>query len=117
VWPVDSVFVDFYADNALLIWKQWLTDFFREFNFDGVWLDMNEVENFCDGWCYIDQQPDYRNDLEWTESQLPYTPGQRSLNSRSLMTTAKHENGVREIDTHSLYGSMEVKATKEWYDD
>jgi len=117
VWPVDSVFVDFMQQVAVDQWKIWLTNFFAKFDFDGIWLDMNEVENFCDGWCYFDQQPDYNNDLEWTESQLPYTPGQRSLNERSLLTSAKHKNGVRELDAHSLYASMEVQATKDWFDD
>jgi alpha-glucosidase (family GH31 glycosyl hydrolase) len=51
VWPTATVFLDFFKSDAKVIWKQGLTDLFAKFEFDGLWLDMNEPTLFCDGEC------------------------------------------------------------------
>jgi alpha-glucosidase len=51
VWPGYTVFPDWLANNT----QSWWTESFRNFskfaNFDGIWLDMNEVSSFCVGSC------------------------------------------------------------------
>jgi len=71
---------------------------------------MNEASNFCDGVCYDEQKA-----LMPVQSNLPYVPGGRSLEIKAISMDATHFNGVTELDAHSTFGYMEVKATHEWF--
>ena len=71
---------------------------------------MNEVSNFCDGTCYADEEAKLP-----VKHTLPYTPTGRDLESRGLSLDAKHANGDIELDVHSLYGTLQAKATREWF--
>lgn len=62
--------------------------------FDGFWVDMNEASNFCNGECGY--SPVITN--------LPYTPGQIDLNTKTLDLAATHYSGLIEYDVHTLYG-------------
>ena len=68
---------------------------------DGIWLDMNEVCNFCEGYCWDAQIPDNR-----LLHQLPYMPTGRSLEHASLPLDGVHEGGMKELDVHNLFGTM-----------
>lgn len=78
--------------------------------FDGVWEDMNEASNFCNGPCYANQEA-YWPVQHW----LPYIPSGRNLEQKSISMDSTHYNGYTELDTHSLFGTTEVKATHEWF--
>lgn len=78
--------------------------------FDGLWLDMNEASNFCVGVCYQSQMS--ANPVKY---KLPYIPTGRDLEEKSITLDAMHADGVTELDAHSLFGTMEVKATHEWF--
>jgi alpha-glucosidase len=71
---------------------------------------MNEASDFCGGTCYPEQHVKFA-----VKYQLPYTPTGRNLESQSIPLDAMHANGYSELDTHSLYGTMQVKATHEWF--
>jgi alpha-glucosidase len=47
--------------------------------------------------------------------KLPYVPTGRDLEEKSISLDAIHEGGVTELDAHSLFGTMESKATHEWF--
>lgn len=47
--------------------------------------------------------------------QIPYIPTGSNIETKSISLDATHANGVKELDAHSLFGSMEVKATHEWF--
>lgn len=51
VWPGDTNFVDFFHPNATKYWHQQLNKLHSKLNFSGIWLDMNEIANLCDGDC------------------------------------------------------------------
>ena len=71
VWPGDTTFVDFFNPNASKYWGDMLQLLYSKIKFDGIWLDMNEVSNFCNGPCEVPTTTtvfDYSNDL-------PYHPG------------------------------------------
>jgi len=79
--------------------------------FDGLWLDMNEVSNFCGGVCYKYQQPS-----QSVKSKLKYTPTGRDLElPNSLPLDTVHSTGDIQLNTHSLFGISEIKVTHEWF--
>ncbi len=51
VWPNEAAYPDFFNPNTTKWWQDQLDDFYKELPFDGLWLDMNEVSNFCNGIC------------------------------------------------------------------
>ena len=53
VWPGDTTFVDFLHPKANQYWAEMLESLNAKLNFSGIWLDMNEIEQFCDGPCEI----------------------------------------------------------------
>lgn len=88
-----------------------LDSLYKNIPFDGVWLDMNEVANFCDGVCYPEQRASAP-----VINELPYMPTGRSLERKALPLDAYHsESDDIELDTHSLFGTLETIATSEWF--
>jgi alpha-glucosidase (family GH31 glycosyl hydrolase) len=55
VWPGDAVFVDWTNTKSAAFWQSGIDMLFKQVAFDGLWLDMNEASNFCDGACYESQ--------------------------------------------------------------
>lgn len=110
VWPLDSVFLDFFDEQARQVWKSQIDHFFETINFDGLWLDMNEATNYCTAVCYYDQRAPSP-----VRKRLSYIPTERNLETKSLSLDATHKNGWLQLDTHSLYGTSEVMATNEWF--
>jgi hypothetical protein len=45
-----------------------------------------------------------------------YIPSGRDLEQGSIALDAVHANGFTELDTHSLFGTTEVKATYEYFE-
>ena len=52
VWPDDAAFPDWFNTNTTEWWHDQLTAMHGIIPFDGLWLDMNEASNFCNGLCY-----------------------------------------------------------------
>lgn len=46
---------------------------------------------------------------------MRYIPTGRSLEVKSITLDGTHINGVQEIDAHSLFGIMQVKASHDWF--
>jgi alpha-glucosidase len=110
VWPGDAVYPDFFAKNTATWWKKYLSKLHDVVPFDGLWEDMNEASNFCDGLCYASQMGD-----DPVKYKLPYIPTARDLEIKSISLDAVHGNGYLELDTHSLIGTQEVQATHDWF--
>jgi len=51
VWPGATTFVDFLHPNATQYWQDMLDRLYAKIKFSGIWLDMNELANFCPGAC------------------------------------------------------------------
>mmetsp|Transcript_6480 Transcript_6480/g.582 ORF Transcript_6480/g.582 Transcript_6480/m.582 type:complete len:104 (-) Transcript_6480:323-634(-) len=51
VWPGASYFPDFFHKDALEFWGINMERLHMKTNFTGMWLDMNEPANFCNGEC------------------------------------------------------------------
>jgi len=86
VWPGTTTFVDFFHPNATLYWGDMLNLLYEKVRFSGIWLDMNEYANFCDGPCdpYAGASNfDYSKDL-------PYNPGEDSIEAHTISLNASH---------------------------
>jgi alpha-glucosidase (family GH31 glycosyl hydrolase) len=112
VWPNDAVFPDWLVEAGQTFWKNGLTSMHNEMAFDGLWEDMNEASNFCDGVCYQSQQPETS-----VVSKLKYVPGDRLFPQHAVSLDAVHGDGQLELDTHNLLGFSEVRTTAAWYAD
>ena len=79
VWAGYAAFPDWTKDSTTDWWLECIKDFYKELEFDGIWLDMNEAANFCNGTCIPeDTVPPGESVL----GKLIYSPGSRSLNER-----------------------------------
>jgi alpha-glucosidase len=56
VWPNEAVFPDFTNPKAYEYWAAQLEEFSKGIHFDGLWQDMNEASNFCNGLCFKDEE-------------------------------------------------------------
>jgi len=112
VWPGAVFFPDFFHPNTDQYWKDMLEDLYEIVPFSGLWIDMNEVTNFAHGECQV-----YHNRLiERTGrispfSNIPYTPGRRSLETKTSSLDAVHYGGILEYDVHELFSIMQSKVT------
>ncbi len=45
------MYPDFFHPNITLFWHDMLHSLQKKLNFSGIWIDMNEPTNFCQGQC------------------------------------------------------------------
>jgi alpha-glucosidase (family GH31 glycosyl hydrolase) len=95
-------FPDFFHPNATLYWKDMMQFLYNQVPFSGIWLDMNEVSNMCDGLCSPPTEPaaiDYSKDI-------PYTPGGGNIEQETIALNSTHYGRVLEANVHPLFGLM-----------
>ncbi|XP_027701961.1 probable maltase-glucoamylase 2 [Vombatus ursinus] len=105
VWPGPAVFPDYTNPQGTQWWVEELVQFHKELNFDGIWIDMNEVSNFLnnDSLC----EPNYLNYPSFIPRILD-----RRLFARTLCMDAEQHWGLH-YDVHNLYGySMTIATAK-----
>ncbi|KAF2077080.1 hypothetical protein CYY_001589 [Polysphondylium violaceum] len=112
VWPGFTAFPDFFNPDGVSFWQQQLQNWYNVVKFDGIWIDMNEISNFCSGNCWnIDPAPQPGFDPNFP----PYIPGgiqlsDRTINMSSIQSTAYGD--VLHYNIHNLYGYSEGVATR-----
>ncbi|CAN8277893.1 unnamed protein product [Cochlearia groenlandica] len=129
VWPGPVYFPDFLNPNTVSWWADEIRRFHELVPIDGLWIDMNEVSNFCSGLCTIPEVKkcpseagssvlcclDCKNITNTRWDDPPYkinaTGVKAPIGFKTIATSAYHYNGVREYDAHSLYGLSEAIAT------
>lgn len=96
-----------------------LTDFHKLVEFDGIWIDMNEASNFCNGEC--ESQKTLRLTSKMDPEFTQYVPGGRDPRTKCISKSAYHYNQktnsldttFKEQNLHSTFGYMEGRATSE----
>ncbi|KAL1221870.1 Alpha-xylosidase 1 [Cardamine amara subsp. amara] len=129
VWPGPVYFPDFLNPKTVAWWGDEIRRFHDLVPIDGLWIDMNEVSNFCSGLCTIPQGKqcpsgegpgwicclDCKNITKTRWDDPPYkinaTGVVAPVGFKTIATSATHYNGVREYDAHSIYGFSETIAT------
>jgi alpha-glucosidase (family GH31 glycosyl hydrolase) len=128
VWPGPTFFPDWFAANTTSYWAAELASFYALVKFDGIWIDMNEVSNFCNynghgqvckerenaqclkNVCCLEcSTVDERNSYDFPPF-VPHTV-MKTLGGRTLPMSALHAGSILEYNAHNLHGMMESKAT------
>ncbi|XP_051007616.1 maltase-glucoamylase [Acomys russatus] len=104
VWPGTTVFPDYTNPNCAVWWANECELFHKEVEFDGIWIDMNEVSNFVDG----SLSGCSKNNLNYP----PFIPKilDGRLFSKTLCMDAIQHWG-KQYDVHNLYGYSMAIAT------
>ncbi|XP_006861321.1 PREDICTED: maltase-glucoamylase, intestinal [Chrysochloris asiatica] len=97
VWPGKTVFPDYTNPKCAAWWATEFKLFYTQVEFDGIWIDMNEVANFVDG----SVSGCSTNNLNYP----PFTPSVLGgyLFSKTLCMDAVQHWG-KQYDVHNLYG-------------
>jgi alpha-glucosidase (family GH31 glycosyl hydrolase) len=111
VWPGYAAFPDFTSQTTIDWWVDRLNKFYDEINYDGIWLDMNEVANFCTGPCIPE---DVVPPEESLKSKLVYFPGGGDIEEKCLSIDGIHKEGT-ELNYHSLFGFLQGIATNKYF--
>ncbi|XP_006746626.1 maltase-glucoamylase, intestinal [Leptonychotes weddellii] len=106
VWPGKTVFPDYTNPDCAVWWAKEFELFHNQVEFDGIWIDMNEISNFVDG----SVSGCSTSNLNYP----PFTPRilDGYLFSKSLCMDAVQHWG-RQYDVHNLYGYSMTMATAE----
>ena len=86
VWAGKSVYPDLLHPNISYFYDTMVDQFYSHLEIDGLWLDMNEFTNFCNGVCDSDQMDPFN-------TNLIYVPGKRDMNTMTIPISTRHWNG------------------------
>ncbi|KAK4720462.1 hypothetical protein R3W88_010695 [Solanum pinnatisectum] len=129
VWPGAVNFPDFLNPKTVEWWGDEIRRFHELVPVDGLWIDMNEISNFCSGLCTIPEGRicptgtgpgwicclDCKNITNTRWDDPPYKINasgiQAPIGYKTIATSAVHYNGVKEYDAHSIYGFSQSIAT------
>lgn len=142
VWPGSVYFPDFFHPNITQYWFEQMQSFHNKIGFDGIWLDMNELANFCDGECKGSSKKIITSKLRNLETSNlgnlktsnfgninpfqsetpdfdnpPYKPlnGGKPLNTHTIELSSKQYIS-RVYNVHNLYGWSQAKISKQIVD-
>lgn len=131
VWPGPTVFPDFFNPKTYAYWYEQLDRMKKMMAYDGLWIDMNELANFCPGTNCVRKEgvacPNTGSISKITTCCLECTAdgnrwdnppfrinnafSEAAINSKTISTSSVHYNGVRQYDSHNLYGFTEAITT------
>ncbi|KAI9142768.1 glycosyl hydrolases family 31-domain-containing protein [Paraphysoderma sedebokerense] len=119
VWPGAVTFPDWFKTNTQKWWSESIENFLDSVDgqIDGLWVDMNELANFCDGYCPLQETPGYQPPAEPYDypSYKINNAGDRSpLDGHTIPIDLTHgnSNNISELDVHSVYGHMMSISTR-----
>ncbi|EFA78630.1 alpha-glucosidase [Heterostelium album PN500] len=112
VWPGDVIFPDFGNMKTYYFWRTQLQNFHNIVPFDGVWIDMNEISNFCNGDCSEENENGNTGPVDnYDPNYPPYLPGGFPLDTKTINMSSVVFFNTSVYNSHSLYGYSEGYAT------
>jgi alpha-glucosidase (family GH31 glycosyl hydrolase) len=115
VWPGSTAFPDFFNPRAANYWKMEIKNFLDNLlNVDGLWIDMNEISNFCNGACSSEERTGPRKAF-FDPNNPPYAINNflnnAPLDTKTVSMDAVHYGQVLEYNAHNIFGLLEAQAT------
>ncbi|DBA02690.1 TPA: hypothetical protein N0F65_010515 [Lagenidium giganteum] len=131
VWPGPTVFPDFLHPNTSGYWQEQLQRMYKQFEYDGLWIDMNEPANFCPGLTCV-QNPSKTCPLSGGISEIttccldcmndgnkhdnpPFRinniGNKDALFSKTISTNSRQHGDIAVYNTHNMFGFTEAIAT------
>lgn len=135
VWPGPVNFPDFLHPKTQGYWTNSVKNFHANVQVDGLWIDMNEISNFCnDGGGQVCTNPnpakcptgdlstqttccitcstvDATNKYDFPSYKINNHQGNGLIGARTVAPSSWHYNNVSEYNTHNLFGLTEQIAT------
>ena len=103
VWPGKTIFPDFFNPDVYKIWDRGFDDYYEIIQYDGVWLDMNEISNLKKGNCPGEIIEDESKCNMIDDFKISYLPGYTE-NIDHLTTGTVNMNGIT-YDGNILYNN------------
>jgi alpha-D-xyloside xylohydrolase len=135
VWPGPVHFPDFLHPSTQAYWTNQIQSVHDAVEIDGLWIDMNEVSNFCnnDGGgqvcvnshsagcpaagasqtdcCLVCYTVDPSNSLDFPPYAIHNHQQNGKLSTKTMAMSATHYGNITEYDVHNIYGLTEQIAT------
>ncbi|OWZ01106.1 hypothetical protein PHMEG_00027576, partial [Phytophthora megakarya] len=128
VWPGPTYFPDFFHPDAESYWVEQLSRMHELMQYDGIWIDMNELSNFCNGLnCSRSDNVTCPNADSQTTCCLVCTDDENEWNHppfainndgdqtpiyyKTVSASAQQYGGVQQYNSHNLYGFTEAITT------
>ena len=95
-----------------------ISAFLEEVPVDGLWIDMNEPSNFCNGECSKTTNSSVKTLLNKPPYKIHNQGGNLPLNSKTLDMDAMHYS-TSHYNVHNLYGKTgslsKLRGTNSWF--
>lgn len=131
VWPGPTLFPDFFHPKADSYWNEQLSRMHKLLEYDGIWIDMNEIANFCHGLTCAREDNvtcpntgsiskittcclscvDDNNEWNYPPFEINNVGSRATLFYKTVSTSSLQYGDVRQYDSHNLYGFTESIAT------
>ncbi|TMW62653.1 hypothetical protein Poli38472_005271 [Pythium oligandrum] len=125
VWPGPTVYPDFFHPNSTTYWSEQFDRMHKMLEYDGIWIDMNELSNFCpgtsckryegrqcpDGSSCCLQCTDDKNKWNYPPFAINNGNSYDKLLNKGISASSLQYGGIRQYDAHNLYGFTESIAT------
>ena len=105
VRPGNIYFLDFMNPAAAIFWRHEIAIFRQVVQFDGLWIDMNEISNF------ISSPPLPNSAVESPPYKINNNGKVQDINARTIPASTLHFGNLTEYNVHNLYSLPESKAT------
>ena len=106
VWPGYTSFPDFSNPKTQDYWTQQIQAFRDSgIKVDGLWIDMNEISNFCTGNCFPVNTTEFSLEYDIYDNP-PFFPTTNPLNTSTISMNTQTYLGVN-YNTHDLYAFYE----------